>query len=100
MTPDQDEYDKFGRSTKLLIQPKDMPDLQFDRKQRNSSEISPDIEISMIEVNNTLGGGGPGEILPNQKVKEKSEVCLERTEERGEFSPKGQNCTRHMNNLD
>ena len=77
MTPDQEEYDKFGRSTKLLIHPKDIPDLQFDRKPRNSSEISPDIEISMIEVNNTLEGGGPGKILPNQQVKEKSEGCLE-----------------------
>ena len=26
MTPDQEEYDKFGRSTKLLIHPKDIPD--------------------------------------------------------------------------
>ena len=100
MMPDQDEYDKSGRSTKLLIHPKDIPDLQFDRKSRNSSEILPDIEISMIEVNNTPGGDGPGEIPPNQQVKEKSEGCLERAEERGEFSPKGRNCTRYMNNLD
>ena len=100
MTPDQEEYDKFGRSTKLLVHPKDIPDLQFDRKPRNSSEISPDIEISMIEVNNTPGAGGPGKIPPNQQVKEKSEGCLQRTEVRGEFLPKGRNCTRHMNNLD
>ena len=57
MTSDQEEYDKFGRSTKLLIHPKDIPDLQFDRKLRDNSKISPDIEISMIEVNNTPGGG-------------------------------------------
>ena len=55
MIPDQDEYDKFGRSTKLLIHPKDIPDLQFDRKSRNSREISSDTEISMIEANNTPG---------------------------------------------
>ena len=100
MIPDQDEYDKFGRSRKLLIHPKDIPDLQFDRKSRNSSEILPDIEISMIEVNNTPGRGGPGEIPPNQQVKEKSEDCLEQAEERGEFSPKSQKCTRYMNNFD
>ena len=54
----------------------------------------------MIEVKNTLGRGGPGEIPPNQQVKEKSKGCLERTEERGEFLPKGRNCTEHMNNHD
>ena len=55
MAPEQEEYDKFGRNTKLLIHPKDIPDLQFDRKARNKGEISPDTEISMIEVNVTSG---------------------------------------------
>ena len=50
MVPDQDEYDKFGRSTKLLIHPKDIPNVQFDSKARNKGEISPDAENSMIEV--------------------------------------------------
>ena len=54
----------------------------------------------MIEVNNTPGGDGPGEIPPNQQVKEKYEGCLEQAEQRGEFSPKGLNSTRHMNNHD
>ena len=44
MVPDQGEYDKFGRSTKLLIHPKDIPNLQFDRKTRNKGKISPDAE--------------------------------------------------------
>ena len=55
MVPDQGEYDKFGRSTKLLIHPKDIPNVQFDRKARNKGEISPDVENSMIEVNITSG---------------------------------------------
>ena len=40
MVPDQGEYDKFGRSTKLLLHPKDIPNVQFDRKARNKGEIS------------------------------------------------------------
>ena len=42
MVPDQGKYDKFGRSTKLLIHPKDIPNLQFDREIINKGEISPD----------------------------------------------------------
>ena len=64
MAPEQEEYDKFGRSMKLLIHPKDIPDLQFDRKARNKGEILPDTEISMIEVNITSGRDEHGEILP------------------------------------
>ena len=68
MAPEQEEYDKFGRSTKLLIHPKDIPDLQFDRKARNKGEISPDTEISMIEVNITSGRDEHGEIPPKQQA--------------------------------
>ena len=53
MTPEQEEYDKFGRSIKLLIHPKDIPDLQFDGESRVKGEILPNTEISMIEVNIT-----------------------------------------------
>ena len=53
MVPDQDEYDKFGRSTKLLIHSRDIPNVQFDRKARNKGKISPDVENSLIEVNIT-----------------------------------------------
>ena len=68
MAPEQQEYDKFGRSMKLLIHPRDIPDLQFDRKARNKGEILPDTEISMIEVNITSGRDEYGEIPPNQQV--------------------------------
>ena len=101
MAPEHEEYDKFGRSTKLLIHPKDIPDLQFDRKARNKGEISPDTEISMIEVNITSGRDEYSKIPPKQlpiKVssdtsadKEKSVDILDLCEERGEFPPKVRN---------
>ena len=101
MVPDQGDYDKFGRSAKLLIHPKDIPNLQFDRKARNKGEISPDAETSMIEVNITSGRDEYGEIPPEQlsiKVssdpsadKEKSVDILDLCEERGEFPPKVRN---------
>ena len=92
------EYDKFGRSTKLLIHPKDIPNVQFDRKARNKGEISPDAENSMIEVNITSGRDEYGEIPPEQlpiKVssdtsadEEKSVDILDLCEESSEFSSK------------
>ena len=101
MVPDQSEYDKFGRSTKLLIHPKDIPNLQFNRKSRNKGEISPDAEISMIKLNITSGRDEYGEIPPKQlpiKVssdtftdEEKSVDILDLCEESGEFPPKVQN---------
>ena len=101
MVPDQDEYDKFGRSTKLLMHPKDIPSVQFDSKIRNKGEISPDVENSMIEVKVTSGREEYGEIPPKQlpvKVsldtsadEGKSVDILELCVESGEFSPKVQN---------
>ena len=98
MVPDQGEYDKFGRSTKLLLHPKDIPNVQFGRKARNKGEISPDAENAMIEVNIISGRDEYGEIPPKQlpiKVssdtftdKEKSVDILDLCEESGEFSPK------------
>ena len=106
MAPEHEEYDKFGRSTKLLLHPKDIPDLQLDRKARNRGEISPDKEISMIEVNITSGRDEYGEILPKQPLikvssdlssdKEKSVDILDLCEERGEFPPKVRNCVQNQ----
>ena len=100
MVPDQDEYDKFGRSTKLLIHPKDIPNVQFDSKARNKGEISPDAENSMIEVKVTSGRDEYGEIPPKQQQikvssdtsadKGKSVDILDLCVESGEFSPKVQ----------
>ena len=44
MVPDQDEYNKFGRSTKLLLHPRDIPSVQFNRKTDNKGQISPEAE--------------------------------------------------------
>ena len=98
MVPDQGEYDKFGRSTKLLLHPKDIPNVQFDRKARKEGEISPDAENARIEVNIISGRDEHGEILPKQTLikvssdmftdKEKSVDILDLCEESGEFSPK------------
>ena len=98
MIPDPREYDKFGRSTKLLIHPKDIPDVQFDRKTDSKSEILPEAENSMIEVNVTSAGEEYGEIPPDQQtIKASSDTSvnneisvetLDLREERSEFSPK------------
>ena len=98
MVPEQQEYDKFGRSTKLLIHPRDILDLQFDRNTRNRGEISPDTEISTIEVNTTSGRDEHGKIPPNHQAskvisnlssdREKSVDHSDLSEKRGEFSPK------------
>ena len=98
IVPNQDEYDKFGRSTKLLIHPRDIPNVQFDRKARNKGEISPDVENSMIEVNITSSREEYSEIPPKQLPirissdtsadKEKSGDILDLWEESGEFSPR------------
>ena len=50
MTPDQNEYSSFGRSTKLLLHPKDIPDLQFSPKTEERGEIPPETEISVVQV--------------------------------------------------
>ena len=98
MAPEHEEYYKFGRSTKLLIHPKDIPDLQFDRKASKRGKILPDTEISMIEVKITSGRDEHSEIPPKQQLikvfsdlssdKEKSVDSLDLCEERGEFLPK------------
>ena len=50
MLPDTDEYRQFGRNTKLLLHPKDVPDLQFSSKTEKKGEIPPEVEISMVNV--------------------------------------------------
>ena len=101
MVPDQDEYDKFGRSTKLLMHPKDIPSVQFDSGMRNKGEILPNAENSMIEVKVTSGREEYDEIPPKQPLVKvsldtpadegKSVDILDLCVESGEFSPKVQN---------
>ena len=66
MVPDPVEYDKFGRSTKLLIHPKDIPNVQFDKQTDNKSEIPPEAENSVIEVKAISGRKEYSEIPPEQ----------------------------------
>ena len=96
MVPDQDEYGKFGRSTKLLIHPKDIPDLQLLEKSRNNSEIPPDTEISIIEEEYTSERGGTGEILPDQQVLQELVIGSGLPRSKGEMSPKVQKQTREQ----
>ena len=50
MVPGTDEYSQFGRNTKLLLHPKDVPDLQFSSKTERKGEIPPEVEISLIHM--------------------------------------------------
>ena len=98
MVPDPREYDKFGRSTNLLIHPKDIPNVQFDKQTDNKSEIPPEAENSVIEVNAISGREEYGEILPKQLPMKASsdasannEIFVETIdlyEGRGKFLPK------------
>ena len=76
MVPDADEYRQFGRNTKLLLHPKDVPDLQFSPATEKRGEIPPEIEISMVNVitkqeivGSTDFANKGGEILPENTVK-------------------------------
>ena len=50
MLPDIDKYSHFERNTKLLLHPKDVPDLQFTTKTEKKGEVLPGVEISMVNV--------------------------------------------------
>ena len=91
MVPDPGEYDKFGRSTKLLIHPKDIPNVQFDKQTDNKSEILPEAENSVIEVNAISDASAKNKIFVE---------TIGLHEGRGEFSPKAQKAVqKQMINL-
>ena len=85
MVPNADEYRQFGRNTKLLLHPKDVPDLQFRSATERSGEIPPEIEISMVNVimKQQISGSTDlvnrsGEISPENTVKMSvTNVCSE-----------------------
>ena len=61
MVPTEGEYSQFGRPTKLLIHPKDVPDLKFPEEctpQDEEDEISSTEPIQCAEVNITLSKTG------------------------------------------
>ena len=70
MVPDTDEYRQFGRNMKLLLHPKDVPDLQFNSKTEKKGEIPPEVEISMVYVTSSTDlVEKSGEISPQNSVK-------------------------------
>ena len=102
MVPNADEYRQFGRNTKFLLHPKDVPDLQFSSETEMKGEIPPEVEISMVNVitNQEISDSidlmsRSGEISPENTV-EMSVVnarsehivdCMEDTRKRSEISP-------------
>ena len=50
MIPEHDKYNSFGRPTKLLLHPKDIPDLQFTSKTKGRGKILSDTEVSVVEA--------------------------------------------------
>ena len=66
MILEQSEYSSFGRSTKLLLHPRDVPDLQLTSKAEEKGEISPNTDILEIDLAITPGRADCGEILPNR----------------------------------
>ena len=85
MVPDADKYRQFGRNTKLLLHPKDVPDLQFRPATEKRGKIPPEIEISMVNVltkeeisGSTDLANRRGEISPENTVKMPvTNVCSE-----------------------
>ena len=63
MLPDKDKYRKCGRNTKLLLHPKDVPDLQFNSKTEKKGKILPEVEISMVNV------------MPKQKISSSTDLA-------------------------
>ena len=61
MLPNQNEYSSFGRSTNLLLHPKDVPDLQFTTNTEDKGEILLDTEVAEIELNEVKVGIEVGE---------------------------------------
>ena len=102
MVPEQSEYSRFGRSTKLLLHPKDIPDLQFTPETGDKGEILPTTDILEIDLAITPCRGKCSEIPPNSGEgkantglvldKQKCGECPKLLEKRGEISPNSHNC--------
>ena len=110
--PETNEYEQFGRNTKLLLYPRDVPDLEFSSKMEKKGEISPEIEISSVNIiTNREATSSPRfmrkrvEISPQKPVKaqfirvyDESVVgCKENVKKHGEISPEGSLCEDNEN---
>ena len=102
--PETNEYEQFGRNTRLLLHPRDVPDLEFSSDPEKKGEISPEIEISSVNViTNREATSSPNlmrkrnKISPQKPVKtqfiemyDESVVgCKENAKKYGEISPEG-----------
>ena len=77
MVPEQSEYSSFGRGTKLLLHPKDIPDLQFTSETEEKGEILPNTDILEIDLAITPCRAKCGEIPPNRgKISPDSHDCV------------------------
>ena len=54
MVPEQSDYSNFGRSTKLMLHPKDIPDLQFTPKTEDKGEILPNLMKTLDNASETV----------------------------------------------
>ena len=84
MVPTDAEYSQFGRPAKLLIHPKDIPDLRFPRENETTldedDDVPPTETIECTEVSISLAGVDiPREAIPRQgKEAEKDEILSSR----------------------
>ena len=56
MVPENNEYEEFGRSSKLLLHPKDIPELHFPREDSTNSTVHVDVNDitqSLVEIAST-----------------------------------------------
>ena len=82
MIPEYDEYNSFGRSTKLLLHTKDVPDLQFTSKTERKGEIPPNTEVSVVELsfdpNKQKTVSCPDLIEKCVEIPPREEICIEK----------------------
>ena len=69
MVPENNKYEQFGRSTRLLLHPRDVPELHFPRESNTNSTEQVDINgitESFVEVASTRHG--TSEIPPESSI--------------------------------
>ena len=108
MVLEPSEYSSFGRSTKLLLYPKDITDLQFTSETEDKGEIPPVTEMLVIDLAITPYRGKCGEIPANSDEckartslvldKQKCGGCLKFLEKVGKILPNSQNCIENTIN--
>ena len=88
----------IGRSTKLLLHPKNVPDLQFSSKTEERGKIPPEVETSEIQNTSNLQSnsktGERGEISPKMEISAVQDILdlqfYSKTEEGIEILPEAE----------